>query len=114
VLLDTSRFTFAGGSFAAEGRKFGLHLLVSRQRPLKVHDNVLSQCDNLVLMRMNSPADLAYLAESFSFGSPSMFDEARHFGLGESLFAGKFSPHPTLVRFGGRISEEGGADVPTG
>ena len=96
---------------AAEGRKFGLHLLVSTQRPQKVHDNVLSQCDNLVLMRMNSAADLAHLTESFSFVPPSIFNEARHFRLGEALIAGKFSPHPTLVRFGARISEEGGADV---
>jgi DNA helicase HerA-like ATPase len=96
---------------AAEGRKFGLHLLVSTQRPQKVHDNVLSQCDNLVLMRMNSAADLGHLVESFSFVPPSMFDEARHFGLGEALIAGKVSPNPTLVRFGARISEEGGADV---
>jgi hypothetical protein len=96
---------------AAEGRKFGLHLLVSTQRPQKVHDNVLSQCDNLVLMRMNSAADLTHLMESFSFVPPSMFDEARHFRLGEALIAGKFSPHPTLVRFGARISEEGGADI---
>jgi hypothetical protein len=42
---------------AAEGRKFGLYLLASTQRPQKVHDEVLSQCDNLLLMRMNSEAD---------------------------------------------------------
>ncbi len=96
---------------AAEGRKFGLHLLVSTQRPQKVHENVLSQCDNLVLMRMNSAADLAHLIDSFSFVPPSIFNEARHFRLGEALIAGKFSPHPTLVRFGARVSEEGGADV---
>ncbi len=96
---------------AAEGRKFGLHLLVSTQRPQKVHDNVLSQCDNLVLMRMNSAADLAHLVETFSFVPPSMFGEARHFGLGGALVAGKISPNPTLVRFGARVSEEGGSDV---
>ena len=45
---------------AGEGRKFGLYLLVSTQRPQKVHENVLSQCDNLLLMRMNSLADLGY------------------------------------------------------
>ena len=39
---------------AAEGRKYGLYLLVSTQRPNKVHENVVSQCDNLLLMRMNS------------------------------------------------------------
>ena len=42
---------------AAEGRKFGLYLLVSTQRPQKVQENVISQCDNLVLMRLNSAAD---------------------------------------------------------
>ena len=55
---------------AAEGRKFGLHLLAATQRPLKVHEHVLSQCDNLVLMRMNSAGDLARLAELFSFVPP--------------------------------------------
>src|SRR5436190_4459174 len=44
---------------AGEGRKFGVYLLVASQRPLKVHENVLSQCDNLFLMRMNSAGDLA-------------------------------------------------------
>lgn len=96
---------------AAEGRKFGLHLLLATQRPQKVHDNVLSQCDNLVLMRMNSASDLSHLAESFSFVPPGLLDAARHFGLGEALAAGKIAPDPTLLRFGARISEEGGADI---
>ena len=54
---------------AAEGRKFGLYLLVSTQRPQKVHPNVVSQCDNLVLMRLNSAADLAYAAGASSRSS---------------------------------------------
>ena len=99
---------------AAEGRKFGLHLLVATQRPQKVHDNVVSQCDNLMLMRMNSAADLAHLSESFSFVPPSLLDAARHFELGEALVAGKISHDPTLVRFGARISEEGGGDIGPG
>ena len=33
------------------------------QRPQKVQENVISQCDNLVLMRMDSAADLAYVGE---------------------------------------------------
>jgi hypothetical protein len=32
--------------------------------------------------------------------------------LGEGLIAGRISPEPALLRFGARISEEGGADVP--
>jgi hypothetical protein len=97
---------------AGEGRKFGLYLLVSTQRPQKVHENVLSQCDNLLLMRMNSAADLGFVAEVFSFVPQSLLGRATTFRQGESLAAGKISPHPALLRFGARISEEGGGDVP--
>jgi uncharacterized protein len=97
---------------AAEGRKFGLYLLVATQRPQKVHENVVSQCDNLVLMRLNSEADAAFAHGLFSFVAPGLIARATTFTQGEALVAGKLSPHPALVRFAGRVAEEGGADVP--
>src|SRR6202008_3709531 len=97
---------------AAEGRKFGLYLMVSTQRPQKIAENVLSQADNLVLMRLNSLADTAFPQAAFSFAPPSLIDQAVTFHQGEALIAGKISPQPALLRFGARISEEGGADVP--
>jgi len=97
---------------AAEGRKFGLYLLVSTQRPQKVHENIVSQCDNLLLMRMNSVADVGHLTEVFSFVPPSLLQRATGFRQGEALIAGKVVPTPTFVRFGARVSEEGGSDVP--
>jgi hypothetical protein len=97
---------------AGEGRKFGLYLIVVTQRPQKVHENVLSQCDNLVLMRMNSAADLAHVGRTFSFVPPGMLGRAPDFRQGEALVAGKIASHPALIRFGERISEEGGGDVP--
>ncbi len=97
---------------AAEGRKFGLYMLVSTQRPHKVHEQVISQCDNLVLMRMNSRSDLAHVGELFSFVPPALLAAATDFGLGEALVAGKIASHPALIRFGARITEEGGSDVP--
>jgi uncharacterized protein len=96
---------------AGEGRKFGLYLIVVTQRPQKVHENVLSQCDNLVLMRMNSTADLGHVARVFSFVPPALVDRAAIFAQGEALVAGKIATHPALIRFGARITEEGGADV---
>ena len=96
---------------AGEGRKFGLYLIVVTQRPQKIHENVVSQCDNLVLMRMNSVADLAHVAGVFSFVPPGLLDRATAFGLGEALVAGKIASHAALVRFGSRITYEGGADV---
>jgi DNA helicase HerA-like ATPase len=97
---------------AAEGRKFGLYMLVSTQRPQKVQENVISQCDNLVLMRLNSTADTAFAQAVFSFVPASLVERATTFTLGEALVAGKVSPQPALIRFGARIAQEGGADVP--
>jgi hypothetical protein len=97
---------------AAEGRKYGLFLLTSTQRPHKVHENVVSQCDNLVLMRMNSRADLADLASLFSFVPEGLMAGASSFRQGEALIAGRVLPRAAYVRMGERVSEEGGADLP--
>lgn len=109
----TALATEAAVRIAAEGRKFGLYLLVSTQRPQKVHENVISQADNLVLMRLNSAADAAFTQAVFSFAPPGLVARSAAFRLGEALVAGKFSSHPALLRFGARLAEEGGADVPT-
>src|SRR4051794_28214960 len=98
-------------AIAAEGRKFGLHLLVSTQRPQKLHENVLTQCENLVLMRLNAAADVAFAQSSFSFVPPELLALAASFRQGEALAAGGIASHAALMRFGARVAEEGGADV---
>lgn len=105
--LLTERIT----QIAAEGRKYGLWLLLSTQRPSKVHPNVISQCDNLALMRMNSPQDLAELGQIFGFVPPELIARSSSFTQGQSLFAGKFMPEPTIVQMGDRLTREGGSDV---
>jgi DNA helicase HerA-like ATPase len=97
---------------AAEGRKFGLWLLLSTQRPSKVHPQIVSQCDNLTLMRMNSPNDLADLGDLFGFVPRDMLAQASRFRQGEALVAGGFVPAPGIVKFRDRITPEGGVDVP--
>jgi uncharacterized protein len=97
---------------AGEGRKYGLYLLVATQRPAKLHPNVLSQCENIILMRMNSRADLAHVQEVFSMVPGGLLAEASAFALGECLLAGRIVDYPTLARSGGRLSREGGGDVP--
>ncbi len=96
---------------AAEGRKYGLWLLLSSQRPSKIHPQVLSQCDNLVLMRMNSPADVAELARVFGFVPPAMLAASTGFLQGEMLLAGPLTPVPMLARVRERLTVEGGSDV---
>jgi hypothetical protein len=96
---------------AAEGRKYGLWLLLSTQRPSKVHPNALSQCDNLALMRMSSTRDLAELAEVFGYAPEALVERSPLFGQGQALFAGGFVEAPTLVQMGARLTVEGGGDV---
>lgn len=96
---------------AAEGRKYGLWLLLSTQRPSKVHPNALSQCDNLALMRMSSPRDLADLSQVFGYAPESLLERSPAFTQGQALFAGGFVDQPSLVQMGARLTHEGGSDV---
>jgi uncharacterized protein len=96
---------------AAEGRKYGLWLLLSSQRPSKIHPQILSQCDNLMLMRMNSPDDVAELGRTFGFAPQSMLQASTGFVQGEALLAGGFAPVPMLVRMRERLTAQGGSDV---
>jgi hypothetical protein len=43
---------------ATEGRKYGLFLMLITQRPHRLDQTVLSQCDNLCLLKMNNRIDL--------------------------------------------------------
>jgi len=48
---------------AKEGRKFGLLLLVSSQRPSELSKTVLSQCSNFIVHRIQNPEDLAHIRQ---------------------------------------------------
>ena len=96
---------------AAEGRKFGLWLLLSTQRPSKIHPGILSQCDNLALMKMSSPHDLLELGTYFGYAPAELVKRSPWFRQGEALFAGGFVPVPSLVKMNERLTPEGGTDV---
>ncbi len=73
---------------------------------------MVSQCDNLLLMRMNSMADVADLSRLFSFVPEGLMAGAPSFGLGQALVTGRIFPQGgAYVRMGDRVSEEGGADI---
>ena len=100
---------------ANEGRKYGIWMLLCTQRPSRIHQAVLAQCDNLVLMRMNSPGDLHELEQLFGFVPPEMLGVAPMFRQGECLMAGAFAPVPAFVQVRQRRTQQGGSDlrVPT-
>jgi DNA helicase HerA-like ATPase len=97
---------------AGEGLKYGLRLLLATQRPAKIHANVSSQCENLILMRMNTQSDLDGLGATFSQAPPMLVARSRYFRQGESLIIGEIVKTPTFAKFEGRISYEGGRGAP--
>ncbi|MCX6158979.1 MAG: ATP-binding protein [Ignavibacteriae bacterium] len=48
---------------AKEGRKFGMLLLISSQRPSELSKTVLSQCSNFIVHRIQNPEDLAHIRQ---------------------------------------------------
>jgi hypothetical protein len=64
-------------------------------------------------MRMNSHADLTQLSSIFSQVPSDLLAEATKFGLGETVLGGRLVQNPTFAKFEGRISVEGGDDIPT-
>jgi DNA helicase HerA-like ATPase len=99
---------------AAEGRKFGLWLFLASQRAQKLHRNVISQCDNLIVMRMTNQSDIEHVSTSFAGVSRELVALARGFSKGTALALGRIVKAPTLYRFRSRTTPEGGGDLGLG
>jgi hypothetical protein len=96
-------------------RAAGVAWVDERRTADELHENVSSQCDNLVLMRLNSAADSAFIAELLGFAPPSLSGFTTDFGRGEALVAGTIASHPAVMRVGSRVAREGAATwTPTG
>ena len=83
---------------AQEGRKFAVGLVVISQRPSRLDETALSQCNSYVIMRMVNPADQNFVKRVIeSLGE----EEARllpDLDVGEALLSGQMVNFPLLVR----------------
>jgi hypothetical protein len=102
-----------GTTIAGEGRKYGLYLMLASQLPSKIHEHVITQCGNLVLMRMVSEGEIRSLQSSLSFASDSFLQLSRWLRTGEALVMGGILPTSVsvLMRFDRRLTPEGGGDM---
>jgi len=51
---------------AKEGRKYGVSAIIVSQRPSELSHTVLSQCNNMIVMRLNNPEDQSYVTKVVS------------------------------------------------
>ena len=96
---------------AAEGRKFGIFLIVVTQRPNKISSNVLSQCNSQIIMRLTNPDDMNAVRNASEGLSEDLFQDLPGLNRGEAIVVGALTKVPTMVKISGRQSEEGGSDI---
>jgi DNA helicase HerA-like ATPase len=96
---------------AAEGRKFGVFLVVITQRPSKVHSDVLSQCNSQIVMRITNPKDQEAVAASSERLGETLLDDLPGLNTGEAVIVGEMTRAPIMARIKKRVTREGGSDV---
>jgi DNA helicase HerA-like ATPase len=83
---------------AKEGRKYGVGLVVVSQRPSEVNRTVLSQCNNLMAMRLTNGDDQAVIRRLLPDSLGSFGDLLPVLDTGEALVVGDASLLPTRIR----------------
>ena len=83
---------------AQEGRKFGVGLILISQRPSRVDETALSQCNSYVVMRTANPTDQNYIRRVIETLGEAEADLLPDLDVGEALLSGQFINFPVLVR----------------
>ena len=73
---------------AKEGRKYGVGLVVISQRPSEVNRTVLSQCNNLIAMRLTNAEDQAVVRRLLPDSLGGFSDLLPVLDVGEALIVG--------------------------
>jgi len=85
---------------AKEGRKYGVGLVVISQRPAEVNRTVVSQCSNLIAMRLTNGDDQSVVRRLLPDSLGSFGDLLPVLDTGEALVVGDAILLPTRIRIG--------------
>lgn len=101
-------------TIAAEGRKYGIFLIIASQRPDKLDSVVLSECENKAIMKLDSGHLLELTSKVLGLESiqPRLIERCIEFGLGRVLITGRWTNGiPTLLYAAARRTVEGGRNL---
>lgn len=96
-------------TIAAEGRKYGIFLIIVSQRPDKLDSLVLSECANKAIMRIDSRDVVKIVQEKLGFQKDSELEKTLEFKKGRILLSGKWSDQTMFVA--ARRTVQGGTDL---
>lgn len=94
---DTARHSLAYERLAKEGRKFGVSLWLSTQRPAEVSPTVLAQCGTWVVFRLTGEQDLRAVASASEWVDKAELNRIAGLPRREAVVFGSSIPVPTRV-----------------
>ncbi|MFH1999218.1 MAG: ATP-binding protein [Planctomycetota bacterium] len=83
---------------AKEGRKYGVALLIVSQRPSDVSPTILSQCNNVVALRLTNGDDQATVRKLMPESLEGLMDTLPILDIGEALVVGDAVLLPSRIR----------------
>lgn len=96
---------------ASEGRKFGIFLILITQRPYRIHQDTLSQCNSQIIMRLTNPEDQRAVRAASESISEGLLADLPGLNVGEAVVLGPLVRVPVMIKVGKRQSQEGGSDI---
>lgn len=98
---DNDRFLFGYNIFeriAKEGRKYGVILGIITQRPVELSDNVISQCTNFLIFKINHPIDIKYIREMVPHITDEIIEKQKSLQPGTCLGFGLGFKTPLIIK----------------
>lgn len=83
---------------AREGRKFGVNLMVSTQRPSEVSNTVISQCNSLIVHKITNNRDLEFIRNTIEYDDKSQIDLLTSLKPQQALVLGEAFAFSSLIR----------------
>lgn len=83
---------------AREGRKYGISLIVSSQRPSELSKTVLSQCNSFIIHRLQNPEDQKYIRGLVSSANADILDQLPVIPQQSAIITGDCVRAPIQVR----------------
>ncbi len=84
-------------NIAKEGRKFGITMFVSSQRPSELNKTIMAQCANFIVGKLNNENDKAMIKGMLPGGNESVIDSTTMFSPGDVLVVGDAAPIPLKI-----------------
>ena len=101
IQSDNDRFLFGYNIFeriAKEGRKYGVILGIITQRPVELSDNVISQCTNFLIFKINHPMDIDYMRKMIPHITDEIIEKQKSLQSGTCLGFGLGFKIPLIIK----------------